>query len=362
MTCLRPKRSPRGPPASVPPAAAASSDDAPGRPIAASMLDRRALNAARPARWSPPASSSAAAAVPAAAVPAAAVPPAGVAPGTEVALAADSAVTALTMASYQDRITAGSVSARPSTSATTATASGPARLRRSSALPSARIPATRRPAVAPAKDSSRALASAPRNAWVNGSRWRRCAAPSSESIDGPTTRAVENRGSSTVNVSLSLITRNARSWRVTSQPPSTGSQETGSSCRSRRSSTCGLPSSSAIVAEAPSGNRLRLSPASLLPGEAMPGGPMPGGPMPGEAMPAGPRPGGPMPGAWCGGSRSGTAVAEDPWARRLPPRGHRLESLHALTIRTTADGTFATSPPVRLVCQGRIAEPGNALP
>ena len=63
-----------------------------------------------------------------------------------------------------------------------------------------------------------------------------------------------------------------------------------------------------------------------------------------------------------GGSRSGTAVAEDPWARRLPPRGHRLESLHALTIRTTADGTFATSPPVRLVCQGRIAEPGNALP
>ena len=184
---------------------------------------------------------------------------------------ADSAVTALTMASYQDRMTPGSVSVRPRTSATTATASGPARLRRSSARPSGRIPATRRPAVATAKDSSEALASAPRNAWVNGSRWRRCAAPSSDSIDGPTTRAVENRGSSTVNVLLSRITRNARSWRVTSQPPRAGSQETGSRSRSRRSSTCGSPSRSATVTAAPSGNRPRWFPALASLMSAAPG-------------------------------------------------------------------------------------------
>ena len=57
--------------------------------------------------------------------------------------------------------------------------------------------------------------------------------------------------------------------RVTSQPSSTGSQETGSLSRSLSWSACGLgPSSSAIVADAPTGNDAirpstpRVSPAA----------------------------------------------------------------------------------------------------
>src|ERR1022692_606583 len=239
---------------------------------------------------------------------------------------ADSAVTALTVASYQDRMTAGSVSARPRISATTATASGPARPRRSSAWPSARIRATRRTAVATANDSSTALASAPRNAWVNGSRWRRCAAPSSESIDGPTTRAVENRGSSTVNVSLSRITRDARSCRVTSQPPRAGSQETGSCSRSRRSSGCGSPSSSATVAAAPNGNRPR-SPPPPAPAPALAPVPFPAvaasssAPAAASARDPAPMPapaaGSILPGARREGLPSGTAAAQDPGGREI---------------------------------------------
>src|SRR5450755_204610 len=238
---------------------------------------------------------------------------AGVALGAGVATdapprpeSADSAVTALTMASYQDRMTPGSVSARPRTSATTATASGPARLRRNSAWPSARIRAASRTAVVTANDSSNALACAPWNAWVNGSRWRRCAAPSSESIDGPTTRAVENRGSSTVNVSLSRITRDARSCRVTSQPPRAGSQETGSCSRSRRSSGWGSPSSSATVAAAPSGNPAR-PPRAPAPASA---------PTPAAASALAPAAGSILPGARREGLPSGTA-AQDPGVREI---------------------------------------------
>ena len=57
---------------------------------------------------------------------------------------------------------------------------------------------------------------------------------------GPITRAVENLGSSTVNVPLSRSTRSARSRRVTSQPPSTGSHDTGSPDAQPRSSGCEL--------------------------------------------------------------------------------------------------------------------------
>ena len=68
--------------------------------------------------------------------------------------------------------------------------------------------------------------------------------PSSVSMLGPTTCPVEKRGSSTVNVSGSRITCMARSRRVTSQPSSAGSHETGSCSRRRASTGCGSASSS----------------------------------------------------------------------------------------------------------------------
>ena len=74
---------------------------------------------------------------------------------------------------------------------------------------------------------------------------------------GPTTRPVEKRGSSTVNVAASRITCMARSRRVTSQPSSAGTQETGSRSRSRASSGWGSASSAASVAAAPSGKPAR---------------------------------------------------------------------------------------------------------
>ena len=55
---------------------------------------------------------------------------------------------------------------------------------------------------------------------------------------GPITRAVEKRGSSTVNVSGSRIAVSTRSWRVTSQPSRLGSHDTGS-CPRRRGE-CGM--------------------------------------------------------------------------------------------------------------------------
>ena len=93
----------------------------------------------------------------------------------------------------------------------TAAASGPATARRSSAAPRGRMAATSRPASSRMNDSSRAWTSSARNGRVNGARWRACCAPSSESMLGPTTLAVENRGSSTVNARASRSTSTA-SW------------------------------------------------------------------------------------------------------------------------------------------------------
>ena len=70
---------------------------------------------------------------------------------------------------------------------------------------------------------------------------------------GPTTWAVEKRGSSTVNVSSSRITACARSYRVTSHPCRAGSQDTGSAARSRARTGCGSCSSCSRVTVAPSG-------------------------------------------------------------------------------------------------------------
>ena len=55
-----------------------------------------------------------------------------------------------------------------------------------------------------------------------GSRWRPCSTPSVESMLGPTTRAVEKRGSSTVNVAGSRSTSTAAARPVTSHPPTAG--------------------------------------------------------------------------------------------------------------------------------------------
>ena len=50
---------------------------------------------------------------------------------------------------------------------------------------------------------------------------------------GPITRAVENRGSSTVNVEGSRITATASSCELTNQPPIASSQATGEAARNR---------------------------------------------------------------------------------------------------------------------------------
>ena len=143
----------------------------------------------------------------AASSPKAAAPPA-VTPWPAVA-AAPAAWTAATIPSYQLRICAGSVSPSPRASAMTATASGPATARRSSASPRGRMADTRRSASARVNVASRAWTCSGRNARLNGARWRACGVPSSESMLGPTTLAVENRGSSTVNVRASRSTSTA---------------------------------------------------------------------------------------------------------------------------------------------------------
>ena len=91
------------------------------------------------------------------------------------------------------------------------------------------------------------------NGAANGRRCRSCPGPSSESMLGPTIRAVEKRGSLTVKAALSRMTAAARSHRVTSQPFSTGTQETGSASRSRASAGWGSSRSSASVTAAPRG-------------------------------------------------------------------------------------------------------------
>ena len=169
-----------------------------------------------------------------------------------------------TIASYHDRTVAASVSTSPSASATTATASGPATVRRSSAAPWRSIAPTRRSVSFSTNAVNRARASASPNARSNGCRCRRCASPSSDNMLGPTTRAVENLGSSTVKASASRITCSTRSRRVTSQPPSAGSHETGSSARSRASTGWGSDSSAATLTCAPSGKRAAVVTGGFL--------------------------------------------------------------------------------------------------
>jgi hypothetical protein len=176
----------------------------------------------------------------------AAVPAAPAAPAWGVAA---SACTAATIPSYQARIRAGSAGPSPSASAMTATASGPATARRSSAAPRGSMADTRRPVSARVNEASRAWISSRRKARLNGPRWRACCVPSSESMLGPTTLAVEKRGSSTVNVRASRRTSTARSYPVTSQAPREGTQLTGAVARSRASAGCGSASRSASVTE-----------------------------------------------------------------------------------------------------------------
>src|SRR6266496_6770331 len=80
---------------------------------------------------------------------------------------------------------------------------------------------------------------------------------------GPTTLAVEKRGSSTVNVRASRRTATARSYPVTSQLPRTGTQLTGAAARNRASAGCGSVSRPASVTR-PAGDR--CSPLAAGPG------------------------------------------------------------------------------------------------
>lgn len=93
-----------------------------------------------------------------------------------------------------------------------------------------------------------------RNGSTNGVRCLRCSAPSSESMLGPTTRAVEKFGSSTVKVAASRMTRIAAAWPVTSQPSIAGTQATGATARSC-ASTVGAsgPASSSRVGRSADG-------------------------------------------------------------------------------------------------------------
>ena len=112
--------------------------------------------------------------------------------------------TPTTMARYQPSTRSGSASTRPSARAMAATASGPANSLRRSARGAVRFSglvasvSTSCRAVDPVQSSKPSRTAACWNGGANGARWRVCSSPSVESIDGPTTWAVENRGSSTV--------------------------------------------------------------------------------------------------------------------------------------------------------------------
>ena len=166
--------------------------------------------------------------------------------GAPVAPVPARAATAAAMSPYHARTASGVTWARPSARVMTAAASGPATAALSSADRPAEAPAVRRAASAAAKPA-RPPSAAGRNACANGARCRPCAAPSSDSMLGPVTRAVVNLGSSTVNVPESCRTRAASPWLVTSQALSAGTQQTGSRARSRASAGCGSPASSAAV-------------------------------------------------------------------------------------------------------------------
>ena len=176
------------------------------------------------------------------------------APAAVTGLPAVTSDTAATIAAYQDNTVSTLTSRSPSASVTTATASGPANSRRSSALPAGRIAEINRSAFASTNPANRSCTRAGRNGCANGSRCRVWSAPSSESMLAPTTREVENRGSSTVKVVGSRSTLTARSYRVTNHPRRTASHDTGSSVRSRASSGCGSSCSSRRVAPRPIGN------------------------------------------------------------------------------------------------------------
>ena len=151
----------------------------------------------------------------------------------------------------------------------TAAASGPATDRRSSAAPRGSMADTRRPVSARVNAASRACTASCRKARLNGPRWRACGVPSSDSMLGPTTWAVENRGSSTVNVRASRRTATARSYPVTSQAPRTGTQAAGPAARSPASTGCGSPSRSASVTRPASADGLTVITGQTTP---VPGG------------------------------------------------------------------------------------------
>ena len=143
---------------------------------------------------------------------------------------ADTRSTAATISSYQPSTTAGATSSRSSAPRR------PDRERSGEVAADLRAAGGRQSVdeprgLADTRSVNRLRASGRRNAWANGSRWRRCSSPSSDNMLGPTTCAVEKRGSSTVNRPASRMTSMHRSRRVTSQPSSAGTQATGSVSR-----------------------------------------------------------------------------------------------------------------------------------
>ena len=183
---------------------------------------------------------------------------------------------------------------RPSVSATVAAASGAASAVRRSAAGAELVDEPRR--LAATNGPKRLVTARLRNGATYGSRWRACSAPSVDSMLGPTTRAVENRGSSTVNVAGSRSTSTAASRPVTSQPPSAGTHATGAAARSRARCGCGSPVRSSIVGVMRTTFARRPSPRDLDAVSDTCGGPAPSSsPRPPiqEPTDAPPRPGAP---------------------------------------------------------------------
>jgi hypothetical protein len=148
---------------------------------------------------------------------------------------------------------AGSPSTSSSASAITPAATGPARSRRNSARPRGASCCTIARASSATDSVKRRRTSGRRNASANGSRWRVCSAPSSDSMLGPSTCAVEKRGSSTVNVVASRMISTARSRPVTSHAPRAGTHEIGSAMRNAASVSWKRRSSCSAVMRAPTG-------------------------------------------------------------------------------------------------------------
>jgi hypothetical protein len=66
---------------------------------------------------------------------------------------------------------------------------------------------------------------------------------------GPTTRAVEKRGSSTVNAAASRMTSSARARERTTQPPTASTQATGRCARRACQVGCGSATSASSVGD-----------------------------------------------------------------------------------------------------------------